>query len=152
MLSSSFIIIVRQASDNNEEELCATPQRELQMLSIELLKLLFQKNQKSKKAATRVEIEAFVSLFVARVGLFKRQKTFIFISLLAKDVHATRSKSAALILPRNTGEEEEEEEEEDKARDIPSSRENLQQCAEKKFCGYSFKRDIHIQLGITTVI
>ena len=150
MLSSSFIIIVRQASDNNEEELCATPQRELQMLSIELLKLLFQKNQKSKKAATRVEIEAFVSLFVARVGLFKRQKTFIFISLLAKDVHATRSKSAALILPRNTGEEEEEEE--DKARDIPSSRENLQQCAEKKFCGYSFKRDIHIQLVITTVI
>lgn len=148
MLSSSFIIIVRQASDNNEEELCATPQRELQMLSIELLKLLFQKNQKSKKAATRVEIEAFVSLFVARVGLFKRQKTFIFISILAKDVHATRSKSAALILPRNTGEEEEE----DKARDIPSSRENLQQCAEKKFCGYSFKRDIHIQLVITTVI
>ena len=66
MLSSSFIIIVRQASDNNEEELCATPQRELQMLSIELVKLLFQKNQKSKKAATRVEIEAFVSLFVAR--------------------------------------------------------------------------------------
>jgi hypothetical protein len=119
------------------------------MLSIELLKLLFQKNQKSKKAATRVEIEAFVSLFVARVGLFKRQKTFIFISILAKDVHATRSKSAALILPRNTGEEEEEE---DKARDIPSSRENLQQCAEKKFCGYSFKRDIHIQLVITTVI
>lgn len=150
MLSSSFIIIVRQASDNNEEELCATPQRELQMLSIELLKLLFQKNQKSKKAATRVEIEAFVSLFVARVGLFKRQKTFIFISILAKDVHATRSKSAALILPRNTGEEEEEEE--DKARDIPSSRENLQQCAEKKFCGYSFKRDTHIQLVITTVI
>jgi len=149
VLSSSFIIIVRQASDNNEEELCATPQRELQMLSIELLKLLFQKNQKSKKAATRVEIEAFVSLFVARVGLFKRQKTFIFISILAKDVHATRSKSAALILPRNTGEEEEEE---DKARDIPSSRENLQQCAEKKFCGYSFKRDIHIQLVITTVI
>ena len=149
MLSSSFIIIVRQASDNNEEELCATPQRELQMLSIELLKLLFQKNQKSKKAATRVEIEAFVSLFVARVGLFKRQKTFIFISILAKDVHATRSKSAALILPRNTGEEEEEE---DKARDISSSRENLQQCAEKKSCGYSFKRDIHIQLVITTVI
>ena len=122
------------------------------MLSIELLKLLFQKNQKSKKAATRVEIEAFVSLFVARVGLFKRQKTFIFISILAKDVHATRSKSAALILPRNTGEEEEEEEEEDKARDIPSSRGNLQQCAEKKFRGYSFKRDIHIQLGITTTV
>jgi hypothetical protein len=70
-------------------------------------------------------------------------------------VHTTtRSKSAALILPRNTGEEEEEEEEEeeDKARDIPSSRGNLQQCAEKKFRGYSFKRDIHIQLGITTVI
>jgi len=67
-------------------------------------------------------------------------------------VHTTtRSKSAALILPRNTGEEEEEEEE-DKARDIPSSRGNLQQCAEKKFRGYSFKRDIHIQLGITTVI
>ena len=87
MLSSSFIIIVRQASDNNEEELCATPQRELQMLSIELLKLLFQKNQKSKKAATRVEIEAFVSLFVARVGLFKRQKTFIFISILARRAH-----------------------------------------------------------------
>ena len=64
----------------------------------------------------------------------------------------TRSKSAALILPRNTGEEEEEEEEEDKARDIPSSRENLQQCAEKKFRGYSFKRDIHIQLGITTTV
>lgn len=95
------------------------PTERASMLSIELLKLLFQKNQKSKKAATRVEIEAFVSLFVARVGLFKRQKTFIFISILAKDVHATRSKSAALILPRNTGEEEEE----DKARDIPSSRE-----------------------------
>jgi hypothetical protein len=65
---------VRQASDNNEEELCATPQRELQMLSIELLKLLFQKNQKSKKAATRVEIEAFVSLFVARVVVCSRDK------------------------------------------------------------------------------
>jgi hypothetical protein len=66
-------------------------------------------------------------------------------------VHTTtRSKSAALILPRNTGEEEEEEE--DKARDIPSSRGNLQQCAEKKFRGYSFKRDIHIQLGITTTV
>tara|TARA_B110000046_G_C12640725_1_gene252582 strand:+ start:106 stop:312 length:207 start_codon:yes stop_codon:yes gene_type:complete len=67
-------------------------------------------------------------------------------------VHTTtRSKSAALILPRNTGEEEEEEEE-DKARDIPSSRGNLQQCAEKKFRGYSFKRDIHIQLVITTTV
>ena len=120
------------------------------MLSINRVETAFSNfYQKVVKSCPRRNFTLALKLIALCVGLFKRQKTFIFISLLAKDVHATRSKSAALILPRNTGEEEEEE---DKARDIPSSRENLQQCAEKKFCGYSFKRDIHIQLGITTTV
>ena len=101
---------------------CVLPQRASKCSQSNCACLLaFSNNQKSKKAATRRKRSVCVSLSAARVGLFKRQKTFIFISILAKDVHATRSKSAALILPRNTGEEEEEEE--DKARDIPSSRE-----------------------------
>ena len=123
------------------------------MLSINRVETAFSNfYQKVVKSCPRRNFTLALKLIALCVGLFKRQKTFIFISLLAKDVHATRSKSAALILPRNTGEEEEEEEEEDKARDIPSSRGNLQQCAEKKFRGYSFKRDIHIQLGITTTV
>ena len=52
-----------------------------------------------------------------------------------RDVHATdavkETKTSAARIARNT------------ARDIT---ERIQ-CAEKKFCGYIFKRDIHIQLG-----
>ena len=76
-----------------------------------------------------------------------RDKRHLSSLVFSRDVHTTtRSKSAALILPRNTGEEEEEE---DKARDIPSSRENLQQCAEKKFCGYRSFKETFISNWVT---
>ena len=108
----------------------------------------FSKSKKSKKAATRRKRSVCVSLSAARVGLFKRQKTFIFISILAKDVHATRSKSAALILPRNTGEEEEEEE--DKARDIPSSREKYNNAQRRSSADTFLKEeDYHIHIHIS---
>ncbi len=52
-----------------------------------------------------------------------------------RDVHTTdavkETTTSAALIARNT------------ARDIT---ERIQ-CAEKKFCGYIFKRDIHIQLG-----
>ena len=90
MFSSSFISIVRQASDDNKEELRAPPQhRELQMLSTRTVCCFFKIKKKVKKLP-RVEREVFVSRCLPLVLVCSRDKRHLSSLVFSRDVHTTR--------------------------------------------------------------